>query len=536
MHKILFQGKTYTCKDDETVLEALLRANINVSFSCRNGICHSCLLRATKGTPSKRSQKSLKASLSGKGFFLACKCRPESDLEIEMPKASDLYGRAVICHKEMLAPQICRLYLEPSTALYYHPGQFINIRRSDGLTRSYSLASDPSEEQFLELHVARLTDGAMSRWLIDEAEVGSEVDFQGPLGDCYYRNTDGVENMLLICTGTGLAPMLGIVKDALKHRHTGQIYLYHGSSYQQGLYLSDYLSSLQKVHSNFHYTPCVSRTQNTGFAIGRANDIAFAAHKDLSNWRVFMAGKPEMVYASTTQAALQGADHSSLYSDPFEYGHAVSSDAGSKQPSDAEPVDANPVIKTDPPYPQPDPEMWQALDCGERLTAILTDFYDRVFEDEKLKGFFKDTTKSRAIEKQYNFLFQVFTGEKVYFGEKPRNGHSWMVISSELFDYREAIMKACLEKHELPENLINRWLAMEYRYKSVIVKDKPWSKVVDGVEYPVDGFGEIVTEFSTVCDGCASEIPVGEKVSYHLRIGTVYCKECKKNQDVTSGQ
>ncbi len=528
MHKIIFQGKSYPCKESESVLEALLRANINVSFSCRNGICHTCLLQAVSGTPSQQSQKGLKKSLTNKGLFLACKCQVDNDLEVELPKLSDLFGRAVICDKEMLTPTICRLYLEPSTSLYYHPGQFINIRRSDGLTRSYSLSSVPSEDPFLELHVKRMPGGAMSQWLIDEAQIGSEVDFQGPLGDCYYRNTDSMQNLLLVCTGTGLSPLLGIVRDALNHGHKGQIVLYHGSSYHKDLYYTDYLSNLEKVHTNFRYIPCASKDADASVALGRANDIAFSEHKDLSNWRVYIAGHPAMAYTATKQAAQQGACPESIYVDPFEHAHSLPEDSNAKnQERSAEQPNTDIVVTEDPPYPNPDPEMWLALEEGKLLTKILTDFYNLVFDDEKLNGFFKDTTKSRAIEKQYNFLRKVFTGEKVYFGEKPRNAHHWMIISNELFDYREAIMKRCLEKHNLPAHLICRWIDMENAYKQVIVKSKPWPKIVDGVEYPVDGFGEVEIESGTICDGCAGEIAAGETVSYHLRLGTVYCGGCK---------
>jgi NAD(P)H-flavin reductase/ferredoxin/truncated hemoglobin YjbI len=531
MNKIIFQGKSYPCSENETVLDVLLRANVNVSFSCRNGICHSCVLQAKSGAPSKTSQTGLKQSQVDKGFFLACKCHVDHDLEIQLPKTSDLYGRAVICDKEMITPSVWRLYLEPSTALYYHPGQFINIRQPNGVTRSYSLASIPNEDLFLELHVQQIPGGTMSRWLTEEAEVGDEVDFQGPLGDCYYRNADSHANLLLICTGTGLAPMLGIVRDALNHGHLGQIHLYHGSSRLEGIYNTDYLHNLQKLHSNFNYTPCVSRQPGTPLTTGRANAIAFDKHQELQGWRVFIAGNPQMTYNATHQAVQQGADPTNIFADPFEY----SLDKAGDNTANAEKIPdgtsgqnlSNAVIMDDPPYPKPDPQMWQALDDGKLLTTILTDFYDQVFEDEKLNGFFKDTTKTRAIEKQYNFLRKVFTGEKVYFGEKPRNAHHWMVISEALFDYREGIMKTCLEKHGLHEHLIERWMAMEYSYKDVIVKNKPWNKIVDGVEYPVDGFGETVTEISTLCDGCGCEIDKGEHVSYHLRLGTVYCNHCK---------
>jgi truncated hemoglobin YjbI len=180
-----------------------------------------------------------------------------------------------------------------------------------------------------------------------------------------------------------------------------------------------------------------------------------------------------------------------------------------------------------PASPAPDPEMWQGLDEGKRLTGILEDFYARVYDDERLAPFFHGVTKQRAIEKQYLFMRQLFTGEKVYFGDRPKNAHHWMVISDELFDYREGLMVDCLRRAGLSETLIERWVAVEERFRPDIVKNEPWKRKVGNMEMPLDGFGEEIMEIGTLCDGCGSEIPAGTPVRYHLRLGSTYCPECR---------
>jgi hypothetical protein len=77
---------------------------------------------------------------------------------------------------------------------------------------------------------------------------------------------------------------------------------------------------------------------------------------------------------------------------------------------------------------------------------------------------------------------QLFTGEKIFFGDRPRNAHHWMVISDELFDHREALMASVLRQHGLAAHLIERWQAIENSFRSDIVKTKPWVKVMAGVE------------------------------------------------------
>ncbi len=190
-----------------------------------------------------------------------------------------------------------------------------------------------------------------------------------------------------------------------------------------------------------------------------------------------------------------------------------------------------PLVKADRPKDPPtDPEMWQALGNGVLLTAILEDFYDRVYKDPQLKSFFTGFTQQRLVEKQYSFLQQVMTGNKVYFGNRPRSSHHWMVISDALMDHREQIMVDCMRAHGLDEKWVKRWRAMEEYYRPDIVKSEPVPRLVNGVELPLEGFEELVIDEGCMCDGCARVIEPGEKVRYHVRLGTLYCSNCNTRQ------
>jgi NAD(P)H-flavin reductase/truncated hemoglobin YjbI len=435
----------------------------------------------------------------------------------------DLYFTAVVAGKEQLARDVYRILLEPSLAMHYRSGQFINLRRPDGESRSYSLASVPGEDYFLELHVKRMPNGAMSNWLIDELQVNGEIDIQGPNGNCVYTHKNPTQNMLLVGTGTGLAPLIGVVRTALASGHSGQVYLYHGSSKRDGLYLVDELRELADRTPNFHYVPCVSRESvPKGFQQCRAHALAFAVHDSIDGWRVHLAGNPDMVDAATALAEKGGAKPEDICADAF-----VLKELRARPRSAADRKQPNP--DSDRREFAPDPEMWAALKEGELMGAILTDFYTRVFDDPVLSPYFAGVTRQRLIEKVYSFMRQIFTGEKMYFGDRPRNAHHWMVIPDEVFDYREALMVECMRRHGLAEPYIQRWRAIEENFRGDIVKDKPFGRLVDGVELPVEGFGETVLEVGAICDSCGRVLEPGEHVRYHLRLGHIYCGECSKS-------
>lgn len=536
MPTIKYQDHMIAMRDQENVLDALLRQGINAPFSCRNGICQACVQRCISGEIPADAQRGLRAELRDSGYFMPCKCVPLGDMAIAPPAA--LYATTVVHSKEMLSPFVCKILLEPTLNFVYHPGQFVNVRRQDGLTRSYSLASLPSEDYFLEIHVQRKNGGIMSNWLIDELKVGDILDIQGASGECFYKESAHNHNLLLVATGSGLAPLFGVVRDALHCEHKGEIHLYHGGREENRFYLRQTLRMLEQQHSNFHYHECISSNSTLidGAHSGRAHEIAFAQHINLNGWQIYLAGMADMV-DSGEQLALQcGAMPDSIYSDAF-----VLRDLRTKSREIKRPV--TDLSTTEPiKYPPTDLELWVALRNGEMLMETLKDFYAQVFQDERLSSFFAGVTKQRSIEKQYLFMRQILTGEKIYFGDRPRNSHHWMVISDELFDYRRGIMTACLRKHGLPEDMIQRFHKLEEFFRSDIVKSAPFARIVGDIEVPFEGFGEMTMDVGTLCDSCEREVAVGEKVIYHVRLGKIYCSDCSslhdrgiQNESVVSG-
>src|SRR5690606_38474494 len=88
------------------------------------------------------------------------------------------------------------------------------------------------------------------------------IRLRGPFGKCYYYNPDNLSfNMLLAGTGTGLAPLIGIIKSALTQGHNGDITLVHGGLRDDDIYYADELWTLAAVFNNFHYEPCVLNSQ-----------------------------------------------------------------------------------------------------------------------------------------------------------------------------------------------------------------------------------------------------------------------------------
>jgi NAD(P)H-flavin reductase len=310
--------KNYKCQAEETVLDSLLRQGVTIPYNCKKGMCLSCMLRCTDTVPDKM-QGDLKDTLKKQNYFLACLCTPEQDMSLTLPNQSDLFSTATVVAKEMLNRNTLLLTIESQKQIEYSAGQFVDLKIEGGVTRSYSIANVPDQKNRLEFHIRRIEKGQFSCWAHDELNVGNELLISDVKGHCFYISERKEQSLLLIGTGTGLAPLEGIVMDALLSGHTGSIHLFHGSREKEDLYHIDEMRALSEAYANFYYTPCISGSQpiEEGFKQGRADNLALSEISDLAGWRVFLCGNPEMVEQTKTFAFIQGASIADIYTDAF---------------------------------------------------------------------------------------------------------------------------------------------------------------------------------------------------------------------------
>lgn len=318
MPKIAFEGHEYLCNEGETVLNCLIRHGVSVNYSCQAGVCQSCLMTMEKGTPSEASQKGLKDALKVQNYFLMCSIVPESDITIAQPGKDFQSVETRVRALDTLNSGVVRVRLDKPDNYSYFPGQFLNLQNPEGVERSYSLASLAEGEDFLELHIREIPSGKVSGWAHNTLKVNDTVNISQAAGDCFYTASHPEQNLLLIGTGTGLAPLYGILRDALRQGHRGEIHLYHGSSTADDLYLVDELRTLDAAHANVHYHPCASRgTPPAGITSGRADQTALADISKLNGWRIYLCGREDMVKSVRQKAFLAGASLKDIYADPF---------------------------------------------------------------------------------------------------------------------------------------------------------------------------------------------------------------------------
>jgi 3-ketosteroid 9alpha-monooxygenase subunit B len=112
---------------------------------------------------------------------------------------------------------VLRVPAELTAVFGYRPGQFLTVRvpkpPAGSVLRCYSLASSPHTDQDLKLTVKRTPEGYASNWLCDRVTRGTVVDLLAPAGLFTPACLDS--DLLLLAAGSGITPVMSIVKSAL---------------------------------------------------------------------------------------------------------------------------------------------------------------------------------------------------------------------------------------------------------------------------------------------------------------------------------
>jgi len=178
----------------------------------------------------------------------------------------------------------------------FKAGQFVTVPVGDKVLRSYSIASTPRDTKSLLLIVDISPDGPGSRFFAQLRE-GDPVAFQGPYGAfCVKEDTD--QDLLLVATGTGIAPIRGMIVDLYERgEHDRPMTLFYGCRHRPDLIFHEELEQLAATHANLTYYPTLSQPQNGDWEGMKGRVTAHLPHyvSQTSGKSAFLCGSKGML-------------------------------------------------------------------------------------------------------------------------------------------------------------------------------------------------------------------------------------------------
>ncbi|MGU3293487.1 2Fe-2S iron-sulfur cluster-binding protein [Williamsia sp. M5A3_1d] len=196
----------------------------------------------------------------------------------------------------------------------YKPGQFLTLRipseQTGSVARCYSLASSPSTDPKPKVTVKRTADGYGSNWLCDNASPGDEVEVLPPSG--VFTPADLDAPLLLLAAGSGITPIMSILKAALANG-SGPVVLFYANRSQDDVIFAEEIRDLHTAHPErftvIHWLETVQGLP--GVAALTALLRPYAAH------HAYMCGPGPFMDAVHTALADAGFGHKQVHAEVF---------------------------------------------------------------------------------------------------------------------------------------------------------------------------------------------------------------------------
>jgi len=158
-----------------------------------------------------------------------------------------------------------RFQIPKERQLRAKPGQFLTFQWTiDGqrVTRSYTISSSPTHENYVEITPKRMENGCVSIFLNERAKPGLAVEASGPYGRFYFDETLH-KSIVLIAAGSGITPMISMLRYIDDLELATPVTLLYCVRTAADVIFENEFARLSRALPNFKYEVCLSRPDPT---------------------------------------------------------------------------------------------------------------------------------------------------------------------------------------------------------------------------------------------------------------------------------
>ena len=246
---------------------------------------------------------------------------------------------ATVIGREEINPQLVVLRIQSDAVLFdFKPGQFAVLGMLGGeprvpeaaaeetvpppdkvIRRAYSIASSSVERRYLEFYLALVTSGQLTPRLFT-LRPGGRL-FLGPKASGVFTldRVPPAKAIVLIATGTGLAPYISMLRTMLVSETQRRFVVLHGARFGWDLGYRGELESLARLRPNFTYLPSITRPEQDPSFHGHTGRVQALLEKGLiekesgvalepAQADVFLCGNPDMIKAVKLMLEGRGFD------------------------------------------------------------------------------------------------------------------------------------------------------------------------------------------------------------------------------------
>jgi Na+-transporting NADH:ubiquinone oxidoreductase subunit F len=320
-----------TVTGGSSLLNTLSDKQIFIPSACGGrGSCGTCKCKVDNGggplLPTERPLLT-KDEIEG-NVRLACQVKVKSDIKINIPESIFNIRRYNSVIDEIIdytydIKGVTFKLLDGQT-IDFKAGQYVQLESQpygkikQKVVRAYSISSKPELKDRIQLIIRLVPEGICTSWVHHHLKVGDKVNFTGPYGDFYLRDTDA--DILFVAGGSGKAPIKSILEHLKEVGTNRKMTYFFGARSLRDLYLTEEMQAYEQVFEEFEYVPVLSNPGaednwkgKTGFVMPHFKD----AIRDPKNTEAYLCGSPGMISAVTKSLKEYGIDEQKIYYDSF---------------------------------------------------------------------------------------------------------------------------------------------------------------------------------------------------------------------------
>ncbi|PSQ22928.1 phenol hydroxylase [Halobacteriales archaeon QS_8_65_32] len=232
---------------------------------------------------------------------------------------------ATITSIHEMTPEVKQFVVEANGEFEYEPGQHTTVQfdpdeagidaEEDGtVVRPYTATNLPGTDA-ITLAIKRYDDGTASVYM-HERETGDTITLGELEGNLTVRDTD--EDVAFVSTGTGITPMIPMLRHYLKEG-TGEVYFFYGEKTQESIMYRETLDTFETEHENLSVIYSLSDEEWDG-PTGHVQEHIEDHIDDVANTRYYTCGVPQMVVDTKERLDELGVPDDHVVSEGWEDG------------------------------------------------------------------------------------------------------------------------------------------------------------------------------------------------------------------------
>ncbi|WP_428380834.1 2Fe-2S iron-sulfur cluster-binding protein [Nevskia ramosa] len=315
-------------KPGEPLLPALRAQGLPISYSCEDGRCGLCRCKLLRGTVVESGRPPRPLFGCRTRYLLACQSSAAEDCAIEIPDAGEPVIhpprrlRTQVLGIESITHNVRLLRLSNADKLLFSPGQFVELEFGRGLSRVYSLSGLPGDDE-LRFHIRIHPQGSASQLITERLQPGAMLRLRAPYGVAWLRRQQEGP-MLLASAGTGLGPLLSVLRGIAAARLRNPVHVYTSFMSREDIYGLDELAAALAALPNLRASHLVVAygQLKRGLRRGLLTEVLEADFSHFKNWQANLYGSPFAIDAAVHLLRRRGIDEDHLHADPFHpYGN-----------------------------------------------------------------------------------------------------------------------------------------------------------------------------------------------------------------------